>query len=72
MRSRLWLLLIVTAITVALLQHSSALSPQRRPAPSVPVAKFAFDNVQRFAQQRADEPYRERSGKLPDSIAKLG
>lgn len=72
MRSRLWVLLIVTAITVVLLQHSSALSPQRKPAPSVPVAKFAFDNVQRFAQQRADEPYRERSGKLPDSIAKLG
>jgi glucans biosynthesis protein len=66
------LLLIVTAITVAVLQHSSALSPQRKPVASVPIAKFAFDNVQHFAQQRADEPYRDRSSRLPDSIARLG
>ena len=52
MRSRLWLLLAVTAITAAVLQHSSALSPQRKPAAPVPVLKFGFDNVQRFAQQR--------------------
>jgi glucans biosynthesis protein len=70
-RSRLWLLLAVTAITVAVLQHSSALSPQHKSTPPPPVAKFAFDNVQRFAQQRADEAYRDQSSKLPDSIAKL-
>jgi glucans biosynthesis protein len=70
-RSRLWLLLAVTAITAAVLQHSSALSPQRKPSPQLAVVKFGFDNVQRFAQQRADEAYRDQSTKLPDSIAKL-
>jgi glucans biosynthesis protein len=70
-RTRLWLLLGVTAITVAVLQHSSALSPQHRATPAVQVAKFGFDNVQKFAQQRADEAYRDRSSKLPDSIARL-
>jgi periplasmic glucans biosynthesis protein len=70
-RPRLWLLLAVTAITAAVLQHSSALSPQRKPSPQLAVVKFGFDNVQRFAQQRADEAYRDQSTKLPDSIAKL-
>jgi glucans biosynthesis protein len=65
------LLLSATAIA-AVLQHSSALSPQHKPAPPPPVVKkFGFESVQRLAQQRADEAYKDQSSKLPDSIAKL-
>ena len=69
MDPRRWLLLTVTAIAV-LLQHSSALSPRARPPQPQPVARFGFESVQRLAQQRAGEPYRDRSGKLPDSLGK--
>jgi glucans biosynthesis protein len=68
--SRLWLLLSLMAVA-AVMQHSSALSPQRKPAPPAPLVRFGFENVQRMAQQRADEAYRDYSNKLPDSIAKL-
>jgi glucans biosynthesis protein len=64
------LLLTVTAVA-AVIVHSSALSPHRKPAPAPPALHFAFDNIQRLAQQRADEAYREQSGRLPESIAKL-
>jgi glucans biosynthesis protein len=64
------LLLTVTAIAV-LLQHSSALSPRVRPPQPQAVARFGFESVQRIAQQRSNEAYRDRSGKLPDSLSKI-
>lgn len=70
MDPRRWLLLTVTAIAV-LLQHSSALSPRARPPQPQSVARFGFESVQHLAQQRASEPYRDRSGKLPDSLSKM-
>jgi glucans biosynthesis protein len=36
-----------------------------------PVAPFTFATVERFAQDRASKPYRNRSAKLPEDIAKL-
>jgi len=62
-------------------------APQRAPAPQVqrpvpqraeaqrpqrPSEPFTFETVQRLAQDRASKPYRERSSKLPDVLAKLG
>ena len=70
MDPRRWLLLTVTAIAV-LLQHSSALSPRERPPQPQPLARFGFESVQHLAQQRAGEPYRDRSGKLPESLSKI-
>jgi glucans biosynthesis protein len=67
---RPWWLLTVMSMA-AVLQHSSALSPPRKPAPPPPIAKFGFESVQRLAQQRADEAYRDTSSKLPESLAKL-
>jgi glucans biosynthesis protein len=69
-RARFWLLLIVTALAVVL-EHSSAVSPQHKPAPPPAAPRFGFETVQRLAQQRSDEAYRDRSSKLPDSVAKL-
>jgi periplasmic glucans biosynthesis protein len=43
--------------------------PQRPQRPSEP---FTFETVQRLAQDRAAKPYRERSSKLPEVLAKLG
>jgi glucans biosynthesis protein len=40
-------------------------------APRVPVPPFSFAAVERLAQDRASKPYRNRSTKLPDAIAKL-
>ena len=70
MDPRRWLLLSVTAFAV-LLQHSSALSPRIRAPQPQPNPRFGFDSVQRIAQQRANEPYRDHSGKLPDSLSKI-
>jgi periplasmic glucans biosynthesis protein len=67
---RLWLLLAVMVIA-AVFAHSSALSPQHKPAPAAPVAKFGFENIQRLAEQRANEAYRDQGSKLPDSLTKL-
>jgi glucans biosynthesis protein len=67
---RRWLLLTVTTIAV-LLQHSSALSPRTRPTQPQPAARFGFESVQRIAQQRAAEAYRDHIGKLPDSLTKI-
>ena len=45
---------------------------QARPvAPRVPLPPFSFAAVERLAQDRASKPYRNRSTKLPDAIAKL-
>ncbi|MFI4868178.1 MAG: glucan biosynthesis protein [Steroidobacterales bacterium] len=70
MDPRRWLLLSVTTFAV-LLQHSSALSPRIRPPQPQAAPRFGFDSVQRIAQQRANEPYRDHSGRLPDSLSKI-
>jgi periplasmic glucans biosynthesis protein len=67
---RRWLLLTVTTCA-AVLQHSSALSTRPHPTQPAPAPRFGFESVQRLAQQRAGEPYRDHSGKLPDSLAKI-
>jgi glucans biosynthesis protein len=67
---RRWLLLTVTTGAV-LLQHSSALAPRSTPPAPPPVAHFGFENVQRIAQARANESYRDHSSKLPDSLSKI-
>ena len=48
-------------------------APAARPAPAraAPPAAFNFAAVDRLAQDRASKPYRNRSTKLPDEIAKL-
>jgi glucans biosynthesis protein len=67
---RRWLLLTVTTCVVVL-QHSSALSPRPRPPQPPAAPRFGFESVQRIAQQRAGEPYRDHSGKLPESLSKI-
>jgi glucans biosynthesis protein len=46
-------------------------APVRPAAPRVPLPPFTFAAVERLAQDRASKPYRNRSTKLPDEIAKL-
>jgi periplasmic glucans biosynthesis protein len=46
-------------------------APVRAAAPRVPLPPFTFASVERLAQDRASKPYRNRSSKLPDAIAKL-
>jgi periplasmic glucans biosynthesis protein len=46
-------------------------APVRPAAPRVPLPPFTFASVERLAQDRASKPYRNRSSKLPDAIAKL-
>ena len=64
-------LLLALAMIAVLLQHSSALAPRARAPQAKPATGFDFENVARIAQARAAEPYRDRSGKLPDTLAKL-
>jgi glucans biosynthesis protein len=68
--SHQWLLLSVT-IVAAVVQHSSASAPRAHPAQPAPVQTFGFETIQRLAQQRADQPYREPNDKLPDGLARL-
>lgn len=68
--SHQWLLLTLT-IVAAVAQHSSASPPRARPAAPAPIATFGFESVQRLAQQRAEQPYREPGNKLPDALARL-
>ena len=70
MHSHQWLLLTLT-IVAAVAQHSSASPPRARPAAPAPIATFGFESVQRLAQQRAEQPYREPGNKLPDALARL-
>lgn len=70
MHPRRWLLLTV-AVIAAVLQHSSASAPRARLVQLQPIVGFAFESVQRLAQQRAAESYRDRSARLPESLAKL-
>jgi len=58
-------------VVAAAFQHSSASAPRARPTPPAPAPSFGFESVQRLAQQRAEEPYRESGDKLPDSLAKI-
>ena len=46
-------------------------APARPAAPRVALPPFTFAAVERLAQDRASKPYRNRSTKLPDAIAKL-
>jgi glucans biosynthesis protein len=46
-------------------QHADPARPQRAAEP------FTFDTVKHMAEDRASRPYRERSSKLPDVLAKL-
>ena len=49
-------------------QQSTAARPT---APRPPAPPFSFAMVEKIAQDRAAKPYRNRSTKLPDAIAKL-
>ena len=44
---------------------------QHPPVAQRPSEPFTFETVQHLAQDRASKPYRERSSKLPDVLAKL-
>ena len=44
---------------------------QHPPVAQRPSEPFTFETVQRLAQDRASKPYRERSSKLPDALAKM-
>jgi glucans biosynthesis protein len=61
---------MITVFAVLLLSvaagGSSQNAQQRPPAPP-----FTFASVQRLAQERASQPYRNRSTKLPEALAKL-
>jgi periplasmic glucans biosynthesis protein len=46
-------------------------APVRPAAPRAPLPPFSFASVERLAQDRASKPYRNRSTKLPEEIAKL-
>jgi glucans biosynthesis protein len=61
---------IAAVIAVVLISRAAGVPPeaQQRAAPQQP---FTFANVQRFAQDRAAHPYRNRSPKLPQTLAKL-
>ncbi|HEY4975389.1 MAG TPA: glucan biosynthesis protein, partial [Steroidobacteraceae bacterium] len=48
-----------------------ALSPRPRPAQPPPASRFGFESVQHIAQARSNEPYRDHSSKLPDSLSKI-
>jgi glucan biosynthesis protein len=54
---------------------AAAAAPQQRTAaaarPQRPAEPFTFETLQRLAQDRASQPYRDRSSKLPDVLAKL-
>jgi periplasmic glucans biosynthesis protein len=58
-------------------EHAPAKTPVAAPRPAAPVRvvpprePFSFDAVKHLAQDRAGKAYRERSGKLPDVLAKL-
>jgi glucans biosynthesis protein len=45
---------------------------QHPPVAQRPTEPFTFETVQHLAQDRASKPYRERSSKLPEALAKLG
>jgi glucans biosynthesis protein len=64
-------LLLTVTTCAAVLQHSSALSTRPHPAQPAQPPRFGFESVQRLAQQRAGEPYRDHSGKLPDSLLRI-
>ena len=69
MRSIRWLLLTLMVVAVVP-RLSSAAAPPARPL-QAPVMAFGFENVQRLAQQRADQPYHEPADKLPEALARL-
>jgi glucans biosynthesis protein len=62
-----------TAAAPPATQQVGVARPAPRPAPAraAPAAAFSFATVDRLAQDRASKPYRNRSTKLPDEIAKL-
>jgi len=45
--------------------------PTRSASPRASLPPFTFAMVERFAQERAARPYRNRSTKLPEAVAKL-
>ena len=53
-------------------QAGAAKAVPARPAPArQPPPPFSFATVEKLAQDRASKPYRNRSAKLPEAIAKL-
>lgn len=70
MHSIRWLLLTLVVVAVGT-PCSSATPPRARPSPPAAYAAFGFENVQRLAEQRADQPYREPNDRLPEALAKL-
>ncbi|MFI4913954.1 MAG: glucan biosynthesis protein [Steroidobacterales bacterium] len=70
MHRRQWLLLTVTLLATFQLPSATApYEPQRQQSFPAP---FGFESVQRLAQLRAAQPYRQSGSKLPESLARLG
>jgi len=67
-------LLLSVALIAALLVSDAINGWPAADAPPRPqrVESFGFANIQRLAQQRASQPYTERTAKLPENLAKLG
>jgi len=72
---------IAAVLAVLLCPHAAAQAPAdaQRPPPAAdaqaqpppPKPQFTFATVQRFAQQRSAQPYRNRSPALPQNLQKL-
>lgn len=58
------------AAASAAVAEGGAPRPVAPPKPAAPAA-FGFATVERFAQDRASKPYRNRSTALPDAVSKL-
>jgi glucans biosynthesis protein len=60
-----------TGAASAATQQAAAAAAAKPTAPRAPLPPFSFAVVEKIAQDRSSKPYRLRSTKLPDAIAKL-